>query len=92
MYKGVLFTVRAGNRGLVDQLNALVLEKHQNSGYRYNSARWLINLGDAIKFRNEPGDWERARKTYQQSLEMFTEMGAPGYIKVLEERLSEFGD
>ena len=35
------------------------------------------------------GDLERARQTYQQSLDMFTEMGAPGYIKVLEERLGE---
>jgi hypothetical protein len=30
---------------------------------------------------------ERNRETYQQSLDLFTEMGAPGYIKVLEERL-----
>lgn len=39
--------------------------------------------------RNEPGDLERARDIYKQSLDMFTEMGAPGYIKVLEERLGE---
>ena len=35
------------------------------------------------------GDKERARKIYQQSMDMITEMGAPGYIKVLEERLEE---
>ena len=51
-------------------------------------------LGDAavdaaLVGRNEPGDLERARETYQQSLDMFTEMGAPGYIKVLEERLGD---
>ena len=38
--------------------------------------------------RNEPGDLERARDIYKQSLDMFTEMGASGYIKVLEERLA----
>jgi hypothetical protein len=32
---------------------------------------------------------ERNRETYQQSLEMFTEMGALEYIKVLEERLGD---
>ncbi len=46
-------------------------------------------LGDAFVGRNEPGDLERARETYQQSLDMFTEMGAPGYIQVLEERLKD---
>jgi hypothetical protein len=35
----------------------------------------------------KPGDQDRAQEPYQQSLNMFTEMGAPGYIKVLEERL-----
>ena len=52
-------------------------------------ARQLIDLGDAYLGRNEAGDLERARETYQQSLGMYTEMGSPGYIKVLEERLGE---
>jgi hypothetical protein len=33
------------------------------------------------------GDQDRAQETYQQSLKNFGGMGAPGYIKVLEERL-----
>jgi hypothetical protein len=48
----------------------------------------LIDLGDSYVDRNGPGDLERARETYQQSLDKFTEMGAPGNIKVLEERLA----
>ena len=52
----------------------------------------LADLGDALAKRNEPGDLERARVTYQQALDMFTEMGAPGYIQVLEERLLDIGD
>jgi len=54
-----------------------------------NWARSLIDLGDALLGRNEPGNHERARQTYRESLDMFTEMGAPGYIKVLEKRLGE---
>jgi class 3 adenylate cyclase/tetratricopeptide (TPR) repeat protein len=50
-------------------------------------ARQLINLSDALVHRDQPNDLERAREGYQRSLEMFTEMGASGYIKVLEERL-----
>ena len=46
-----------------------------------------MRSGDTLAGRNEPGELDRARETYQQSLDMFAEMGAPGYIKVLEERL-----
>ena len=65
------------------------IEFYQNGGHLWGYARVLIDLADALIGRNEPGDLERARETYQQSLDMFTEMGAPGYIKVLEERLRD---
>jgi tetratricopeptide (TPR) repeat protein len=65
------------------------IDIYKNCGHRWGWARKLIDLGDALVGRNEPGDLERARETYQQSLDMFTEMGAPGYIKVLEERLGD---
>jgi hypothetical protein len=64
------------------------IEKYQKGGYHWDLARSLIDLGDALVGRNQPGDLERARETYQQSFDMFNEMGAPGYIKVLEERLA----
>ena len=63
------------------------IELVQKVGHCWEWARRLIDYGDALAGRNEPGDLERARETYHQSLDMFTEMGAPGYIKVLEERL-----
>lgn len=47
-------------------------------------ARKLIDLGDAFIGRDGPGDLERAVGAYQQSLEMFTEMGA---LQEFEERL-----
>ena len=68
------------------------IEIMQSSGARWEYARTLIDLGDALVGRDEPGDHERARETYQQSLSMFTEMGAPGYIEVLEKRLLDIGD
>jgi hypothetical protein len=39
--------------------------------------------------RDSPGDRERARMAYKQSLKMVTEMDAPGYIQALEERLRD---
>ena len=63
------------------------IEVFQSCGHKLWWARQLIDLGDAYIGRNELGDLERARETLQQSLDMFTEMGAPGYIRVLEERL-----
>ncbi len=65
------------------------LEIYKNNSHLWRWTRKLIDLGDALVGRNEPGDLEQARETYQQSLDMFTEMGAPGYIKVLEERLED---
>jgi hypothetical protein len=61
----------------------------KNCGHRWGWAYKLIDLGDALVGRNEPGDLELARETYQHSLDMFTEMGAPGYVRVLEERLAD---
>ena len=63
------------------------IEVYKECSHKLWWARQLIDLGDAYLGRNEPGDLEHARETYQQSLDMFTEMGAPGYIKVLEERV-----
>jgi class 3 adenylate cyclase/tetratricopeptide (TPR) repeat protein len=64
-----------------------LIDMYLASGYRWRRARALIDLGDMLIGRDFPGDREQARQVYQQSLEMFTEMGAPGYIQVLEERL-----
>ena len=70
----------------VSKCKALI-DIYQAGGYRWNWARRLIDLGDALVGRDLPGDREQAEQAYRQSLEMFTEMGAPGYIQVLEERL-----
>jgi len=64
-----------------------LIDIYQAGGYRWEWARQLIDKGDALMGRDSPGDREEAQKTYRQSLEMFTEMNAHGYIKVLEGRL-----
>lgn len=61
----------------------------EDSGHRWGYARRLIDLGDALVSRGEPGDPRRAREVYQQALDAFSEMGAPGYVKVLEDRLGK---
>jgi tetratricopeptide (TPR) repeat protein len=86
------FAIAEGRWGEAITASESLFENYQRGGYRYRSTRQLINLGDALVGRNEPGDLDRARETYQQSLNMFTEMGAPGYVKVLEERLLDTGD
>jgi tetratricopeptide (TPR) repeat protein len=85
------FALAEGNWHEAVEISESMLGLFLSAGYRYQSARQLINLGDALIGRNDPGDLEQARNTYQQSLEMFTEMGAPGYMRVLEERLAELG-
>jgi len=49
----------------------------------------LIDLNNALIGRKKPGEMGSACETCQQSLDMFTEMGAPGYVRVLEERLEK---
>jgi len=70
----------------VNNFQALI-NIYQAGGYRWLWARQLIDLGDALVGRDLPGDRDKAEQVYRQSLEMFTEMGALGYIQVLEERL-----
>jgi tetratricopeptide (TPR) repeat protein len=64
-----------------------LIDIYQAAEYRMEWARWLIDLGDVLLKRDGPGDREKAREAFLQSLEIFTELEAPGYIQVLEERL-----
>jgi tetratricopeptide (TPR) repeat protein len=64
-----------------------LIDIYLQGGYRWKWARHLIDLGDAHLGRGGTSDRAQAEQAYRQSLEMFTEMGATGYVKVLEERL-----
>ena len=58
------------------------IDVFKECGHKLWWARQLIDLGDAYIGRGETGDLKQARETYQHSLELFTEMGAPGYINL----------
>jgi class 3 adenylate cyclase/tetratricopeptide (TPR) repeat protein len=64
-----------------------LIEICQRTGHRWELARRLIDLADALAQRAEPGDQKIARQHLRQSLDLFTQMGAPGYVKVVQERL-----
>jgi class 3 adenylate cyclase/tetratricopeptide (TPR) repeat protein len=60
----------------------------EQTGFRWQQARSLLEWGDVCLARGAVGDLDKAREFYQQSLEMFTEMGADGYMQVVAQRLN----
>jgi len=64
-----------------------LIEICKRTGYRWEWARRLIDLGDALIQRDGTGDRERARQHLDNSLQMFTDMAASGYVNVIQERL-----
>jgi class 3 adenylate cyclase/tetratricopeptide (TPR) repeat protein len=55
--------------------------------YRCEMARTLLEWGDVYVARGAAGDVDKAREQYNQSLELFTQMGANGFIRLVQERL-----
>lgn len=60
----------------------------KEAGQRWEIARAYLDWRDVCVARGEAGDLERAKELYHQSLEMFTQMGADGYVKVVHERIA----
>jgi predicted ATPase/class 3 adenylate cyclase len=57
----------------------------------WEHARSLLEWGDVCVARSAIGDLEKAKALYFQVQEMFTEMGADGYVEVVKERLDDLG-
>jgi class 3 adenylate cyclase/tetratricopeptide (TPR) repeat protein len=55
----------------------------------WNHARALMEWGDVCVARGTVDDLEKAKALYIQAQEMFTNMGAEGYVKVLKKRMNE---
>jgi predicted ATPase/class 3 adenylate cyclase len=64
----------------------------EQTGFRWQHARSLLEWGDVCLARGAVGDLDKARELYQQSLEMFTEMGADGYMQVAAQRLKDLNN
>jgi class 3 adenylate cyclase/tetratricopeptide (TPR) repeat protein len=58
---------------------------------RWEVARTYLDWADIYVSRDELDDRDRAQELYRKSLDMFTEMGADGYVKVVKERLDDLG-
>jgi tetratricopeptide (TPR) repeat protein len=54
---------------------------------KWEVARALLSWAEVYKIRAEIGDYELAQEMYQNSLEMFAQMGAEGYVKLVNNRL-----
>jgi class 3 adenylate cyclase/tetratricopeptide (TPR) repeat protein len=54
---------------------------------KWEVARALLSWAEVYKIRSEIGDYELAQEMYQKSLEMFAQMGAEGYVKLINNRL-----
>jgi tetratricopeptide (TPR) repeat protein len=60
------------------------------SGVRWYRARTLCEWAEAhLARRTDPGDTARARELWQAALAEFEAMGAPGYVRRVQERLRE---
>jgi tetratricopeptide (TPR) repeat protein len=56
---------------------------------RWEVARTYLDWADIYVSRDELDDRDRAQELYRQSLDMFTEMGADGYVEVVRKRLEQ---
>lgn len=75
----------------IQALETLLVET-QRAGQRGDQACALLMLVDAHIARESPGDPEQAKGHHHQAVELFEEIGAPGYIVVARERLSTLGE
>ena len=55
---------------------------------RWEQAHKLLELAEIYRRRRKSGDRDLARANYTRALELFTEMGAAGYVKVIRARMN----
>jgi class 3 adenylate cyclase/tetratricopeptide (TPR) repeat protein len=69
------------------EISQSFLDHLQDSGASWYQAWNKMGLGDSLLGRDNPGDRELARQSFRQALDLFSEMGAHGYVQVLHKRL-----
>ena len=65
-----------------------LVEIQARTSQRWEWARMLLSLADVHTGRGEPSDFTRAQSLYSLALDLFTKIGAPAYVKIIEERLA----
>jgi predicted ATPase len=73
-----------------DAIEALLkrLDLVTNAGQRWAQAHILLELGEVYISMTETGAQEKAAEYYRQSLALFNEIGATGYVALVERRLN----
>jgi predicted ATPase/class 3 adenylate cyclase len=66
-----------------------LIETFSQKGYRWEHAHTLCDWGDVYVSRGEPTDLEAARKLYNQSMEIYDDVGAAWYKEQIEKRLDK---
>jgi tetratricopeptide (TPR) repeat protein len=69
------------------QKSELLLEWYTRIGLRWDQAHTLIEMAEIHSLRGQPEDRERALDLYNQAREIFAEIGATGYVDIIEGRL-----
>jgi tetratricopeptide (TPR) repeat protein len=70
----------------ISESNSL-LEWFNQGGMRWDQAHTLLEMAEIHRMRGQPGDRERALELYNQAREIFSEIGATGYVDIIEGRL-----
>jgi hypothetical protein len=63
-----------------------MIETFSQKGYRWEHAHTLCDWGDALVSRGETADLEAARELYNQSIEIYNDLGAAWYKGQVEIR------
>ena len=66
-----------------------VITRTINSGRRWHQARATMDLASAYLARGEAEDVDQVCRLLQNSLTIFEEIKADGYVKIVQERLSK---
>jgi serine phosphatase RsbU (regulator of sigma subunit)/class 3 adenylate cyclase len=69
-----------------------VYDTYSQSNRRWSQARTLSDWGDALTYRGEPTDFVSARQLYNQSLVIYSDMGAAWYKEQVESRIQSVSE
>jgi predicted ATPase len=66
-----------------------LLEWYTRAGMRWEQAHTLLELAEIHRLRDRSKDRDLAQDFYAQSKAIFTEIGATGYVEIVQDRISQ---